>query len=496
MLLCAFAFRAIVPNATSAIESQAAEEWFFVHDAKSPLLAVGVGLWLLWNRLSRAPRPDRAAAPTTALVLLALGLVIFVLSHRLNTQLLLLTSLSAHVLALACALEGRPGLRQAWLPALAILLGSPLPASIQSELVWSLQKWTTQASGWLLQHLGDAEVVASGVTMFVGERAFLVIEACSGLRGIEILTTLSLVTREFYRGAGVRMWLVVVAAPFLAFGLNLVRVCLIASGPASDSDPGHVTQGVGVVVAGALCLFALARILAGHDPGAAGIAEAKARWPTRFGVRLCAWGALLAALSLIPASPLEQSPIDPQLSFPKRGAAWQLEEDLKPDRLFLGSLPLRQIIERRYVHEPRQVRAQRVDLFIAARDARRPGAVLVADKLAVPGRDWSLRSSEPARLWAAGIDGNLTTSGRPGELALSFSFWVGDAHAAHWTHWLGVASRSPEPPLYYVRLSAPLAAAGHVARERARGLIERFATDFAEELQGLASSGSRSDVPE
>ena len=55
------------------------------------------------------------------------------------------------------------------------------------------------------------------------------IDGCSGLRGILILSLVALIVRELFAHAGAREWLVVLVAPLLGHALNVVRIAWVAT---------------------------------------------------------------------------------------------------------------------------------------------------------------------------------------------------------------------------------------------------------------------------
>lgn len=491
--LAGIAFRTLYLGESDVAPALGLERALFDYEAKSPLLAIGVGFSLLWSRREDLAASPHHEAPRALYVLLPFAMGTFVLAQQRDMPALLLLSFALHVLAFATARWGRSGLRWAALPAAGMLLGAPIPAPLESQLLWTLQVWTTEAAGFVLDHIGSEAVWTSGTTILYAGRPFLVIEACSGLSGIEILIPLSLVIREFFRGAGARLWLVVAAAPALGFALNVARVCWIASLPSSDLDPGHTLQGLSVIMLGTILLYLLAWSLAGRGDVRADRPRRAPGESTRHGPGTSLWACALVGLSFVPA--LGATPELPRgnIGFPRQIPGWKLVEDFTPDRLFLGSSPVSQVTERRYQQES-EAGGSYVDLFIAAQDERRPATALYTEKLTLPGRGWKLLSTRPVRLWSVGIDATLTIAHQGRELVLACSWEVSGGQGAldHWRAWLGLPLRRTTPR-YVVRVATPLASPSEGGEKQARDSIERFVSAAVAELQRLQAETQKEE---
>ena len=252
------------------------ESWFFRPSQLPPLLILAVAGWLVWRRRERL-RPGRERrAPLLVGALAVLGAAVFGWALLTRTADLFLPSLSVNVLGFAAASRGGAGCRAALLPALVLLFGAPIPAPLQDEILWHLQGWTASGAGRLLDAAGR-EFVQGGVILRNAEYAFHVIDACSGLKGIEILTLISLVVRELFANSGRRQWLGVALAPALGFALNVVRIAYIAASPNPEALAGvegdHTPQGLAVLVAGTGFLYALGHAMARSSGTESGTAE-------------------------------------------------------------------------------------------------------------------------------------------------------------------------------------------------------------------------------
>ena len=499
LVLGAFAYRALFLDALRPASSEF-ERWFFAAEQSNPLLAIGIGLWMLARRTpTLRALPDRVA-PALASALLAAGVALFAWACLAGEHRLLLPSLAANLLAWVAATRGRAGCRAALLPALVLLLGVPIPAPLRDEIVWRLQVGSARGATWLLQAAG-AEAVVGGVQIHRGDYAFTVIETCCGLRGIEILTLIALAIRELLAAPGWRSWIVVAIAPWLGLALNVLRIVAVVASASRVGGEGsaleswdHTPQGIAVLVAGTASLYALGRFLAGPSraggPGDAAPAAGAPNAPApRRAVRAAAF-AVLAALAILSVTlePLPPAPESPPIELPLEHAGWS-GEDLLLDRLFVGQFEPGQVVQRRYQREVPGRTPQIVDLLVGYEVSENPSSRLLSPKLLVPDHDWSLVEARSARLWILGLDARAGVASRDSELVLAYLWRLRDeglfreTWRAAWA--LDVGPWRRERRRAVVRLSTPLANAGPAARDRAKQTLDRFVDDFRSELSGL-----------
>jgi exosortase len=500
LVLGAFAYRALFLDGLRPASSEF-ERWFFAAEQTSPLLAIGIGLWMLGRRTPTLRELPERMAPALAGALLAAGVTLFAWACLAGDPALLLPSLAANLLAHAGATRGRAGCRAVLLPALVLLLGVPIPAPLRDELVWRLQLWSSRGAAWLLQAAG-ADAAVGGVQIHRGDYAFTVIETCSGLRGIEILTLIALAIRELLGASGWRSWIVVAVAPWLGFALNVLRIVAVVASAERVGPEGsaleswdHTPQGIAVLVAGTASLYALGRGLAGaaQPGGRGGGSRVDPTGPGRRVPRRALRAAALVVLATLAilsvgVEPLPQLAEPPAIELPLEHAGWT-GEDLLLDRLFVGQFQPGQVLLRRYQRKARGRTPQIVDLLVGYEVSENPSSRLFSPKLLVPDHDWSLVEARSARLWLLGLDARSGLASRDSELVLAYLWRVRDegiwreTWRAAWA--LDVGPFRRERRRAVVRLTTPLAHAGPAARDRAKRILDRFVGDFRSQLAGL-----------
>lgn len=505
LLLGALAYRPLLLVSARLPFGYEVEGWLFRPDHLPAPFVVGIAAWLLWRRRKRlASLPSRPGmAWTAAGAVVGGGVFVWALLTRATD--LLLPSLAANLFALAAAAKGRAGCRAVLLPACVLLFGLRIPEPLLDEFVWHLQLSTAAEAAWLLRAVGYG-VEGSGVILYIGEHTFHVIDSCSGMRGIQILTLVGLIVRELFASSGPRQWWVVIAAPILGHALNAVRVALIAVSSDPDALVGrgadHSPQGIAVLVVGTVLLYGLGWGLASGPDRALGVPEAapgalRGAWSKRWWGPAAAWLGLLAVLSVV-VSPFPQAGAAaegrllrrPGLLLPESRGDW-ISESLAPNATFISSLPEESRLYRRYSIDSGPAVFVEVFVGFERSDLSIQSSRLFSSKRLRPGPEWTVEESEPTQLWLLGREADLSVVSRAGgtERALVYCWRLRDE--GFWTETLRslLALEStpfrPEGQRAVVRLATPLAGVGPGQRARAKRVLDRFINDFRRVLEKL-----------
>ncbi len=370
--LAVFAYRDLLRFEPRPDIHDPVERLLFEPSDTTPAVILGLALWLLWRRRDRWRALANGSGPVVLTVaLLVVSAAILVWSRLTGGDDLLALSLIAGGLGLTSLLKGTPGVRLLGLPALFVLLAIPLPPVFSNALIFRFQLWTATLAGELLFRFGIPAHVA-GVTILRSDYTFSVIEACSGLRSVMTLSMLAILMVDLFRRRRWHAWLVVLAAPFVAFGLNAVRAVALILNPHSEITAVHAAQGVAILLCGLLVLYALDGALgrvfstARPAPGPTAALPSLPVTPTR---RRLALG-FLALLALGSVGVSRWIMIDPpQLGiaarYEGRLGEWQ-GEPLEIDSLFLGSVTFRERLMARY-----RLGNDTVDLFVGVGDRAR-----------------------------------------------------------------------------------------------------------------------------
>lgn len=218
LVLAAAGFAALFAEPITSV----VRNWWQDPEAGHGLLLAPVALWLAWrSRPKTPPSPNRIIG----LVLLLAAILLRYVSG-LATE--LFTMRMSVVLALAGLTTYYLGFRQVrawWLPFALLVLSVPLPEVVRGSITLPLQLRASKAGAALLEWRGIPVRLAGNIIEIPGRKLF-VTEACSGLRSLTALVSVSVLMGALL----LRTWIgrggLLLAAIAVAIGVNAVRVFL------------------------------------------------------------------------------------------------------------------------------------------------------------------------------------------------------------------------------------------------------------------------------
>jgi exosortase/archaeosortase family protein len=302
------------------------------------------------------------------------------------------------------------------LPLLVLTFAIPLPGVLANHLLYPLELRDAKDVEWMLHTLG-IPALREGTGLYLSGRTFAVIEACSGLRSIQVLTLLAVAWSSFFAVRLPHALVLILAAPLIAYGVNLLRILSLVLTPYPDVVSMHTAQGVLVFLAGLVVLYgvddllrrvwpvpeesptpqASPRLERGHD-----------RERTRRGL------ALAGLLLLMVGAPFALGPwrVDaPDQSSPIRLAkqlnGFEARQSTRVSPRLLGSVALGRSIDREYERDGEVVR-----VFVGWDDRSRRDRSLLSPLHALPGPEWEPeeRTRLPAEAGHPSIEAILARS--------------------------------------------------------------------------------------
>jgi len=404
--------------------------WFFFRISETaPQLLFLLAVPLFYRRRKRIAGALRGEpAPLLALPFLVLGVALYSWGHYTGALDLVLASLLAVTLGSALLLSGRRLARELMLPLLFLAFAIPLPGVITNQIIYPLQISTAIHTGWLLHAIGITTVRAGNMLLMASD-SFQIIETCSGLRSIFVLTTLAVGWLSFFPTRRLPAVLLILSAPVIAYFVNILRILSLVLNPDADLASVHSVQGVGIFLLGLLVLYWVDKLLQ-RIPGGkqASVAESEHAPPLQ-----AAWNrhGHAVALALMLAAMLGASvwgprwnppnrPHRPKIELPNRIDGWKLARQLKPDRLFLGSVGFR---SRWYGEYERG--DDTISIFVGYDDRLNRSRSLLSPKNAVPGSGWQVEERTPIRLAPGGPLAESVTALSGAARTLSFHWYAG-----------------------------------------------------------------------
>jgi len=236
------------------------ENWLHNEQLSYGLLIPPIVGYLIWKRKSRFGAAS-CSWWSPGFVIAGIGCALQILATRNGTLLLSGIAFILTLIGMTSFLWGLGILKICAGPLALLILMVPLPSYVAGQVTWRLQSMASSLSGGILELVG-VPVVQDGNLLRLPNYVLEVKQACSGSNSV-----LSLVALAFVIGlsSGGRWWgrtALVVAAPVLAIGANVIRIVgtgLIARqwGNLAGNESLHAAWGLAAFFTGVLGLLGI-----------------------------------------------------------------------------------------------------------------------------------------------------------------------------------------------------------------------------------------------
>jgi EpsI family protein len=478
LVVAALAYRELVFWDPASILLPPVQAWLVLPTGTSPRLILVLVAALLIRRRERlrAAMRDRGS-PGLAILPLGVGFASFVWGQHTGAGDLILVSFAGVSLGAGLLCFGVRFARALLLPLVVLLFAIPLPAVLANQAFYFLQVWIARHATALLSLLGFS-LFREGNVIYGSDGVTMVIDSCSGLRFIEILTLIAIVYVAWFPARRARGVLLVALAPAIAYAFNLVRACLLVLNPTSELSELHTLQGLLVFPGAVLCLVLADRLLRHLLPTVGRRGETapaqEPRGTTRSGG---ASGALALAILLVILlgvsvwmprwnPPEKERPVS--IGLPLEIEGWRQGRRLALDQLFLATLQFSTYTHRLFLRDD-----ERVSVFVGQDDRTLRDRSLISPKNAFPSGGWEVEEWSSVRLDPCGarVERVLARSGT--RRLLSYHWYEGADGLA----------------LETLRAALSLDRSRFARREPAR--VVRVATEFRPEPAALARAEAR-----
>ena len=240
-------------------------DWYEIPDFSHGFLVPFFSFFLLWDRrkvLEATPvRQSWAGVPLIVFALLILFVGVYgaeLFSSRLSFVLLLA--------GLVWTFLGSRMLREMWFPLAVLLLAIPLPAILFNRITFPLQLLASRVASDILPILG-VPVLRDGNVIELAIMRLEVAEACSGIRSLMSLFTLSVFYGYFIERTTARRWVLALASLPIAVAANVARIvgtglCVQYWDPSKAVGFFHEFSGWVMFVVSLGCLYLVHRAMA------------------------------------------------------------------------------------------------------------------------------------------------------------------------------------------------------------------------------------------
>jgi EpsI family protein len=202
---------------------------------------------------------SRGSPALAALPLLA-GSLLFAWGHYVDALDLVLVSFLLVSIGVALLWFGVRFARALAIPCVILAFAFPAPAVMTNQAFYVLRLSTAAHATALLQFVGLPALHEGN--LIIGSKVIAqVVDTCSGLRSMEMLTFAAIFFVGWFPARRLRQVLLVVLAPAIAYLFNLLRVGVMTVAPTYELSVGHAAQGLTLFFGAITCLILTDRVL-------------------------------------------------------------------------------------------------------------------------------------------------------------------------------------------------------------------------------------------
>jgi len=198
-----------------------AMKWARSEDYTHAFFTVPIILYMGW--LKRERFVDGQGWHKTGLACMIMSTALYIVSLQLQIPSFIAISMVLTVSSTVLYLSGFRILREMFIPLLLLVLLIPIPDQLLSMVTASLQLKVSEASE-LIVNLFGIPLFREGNVLHIPQKTFQVVEACSGIRSLVSLVTLSLILGYFSLKNPWFIGILVLLSVPVAVLVNIMRV--------------------------------------------------------------------------------------------------------------------------------------------------------------------------------------------------------------------------------------------------------------------------------
>ena len=243
--------------------SLVAEKWSASDDYTHAFFTVPIILFMFWQK--RQELAERGGNLPVGSALFAVSLLFYILALQIQVPTIIFLATVAAMISSIVLLSGVRSLGMLVIPLLLLFMIIPIPNQLFSMLTATLQLKVSAVSEVIINLL-RVPIFREGNVLHVPGKTFQVVEACSGIRSLISMTTLSLIIGHFTLERGRSIALLFLSSIPVAIVINVIRVVgLVAVYSFWNIDltygTPHTVFGVLLFLFGLALLFLFQRIL-------------------------------------------------------------------------------------------------------------------------------------------------------------------------------------------------------------------------------------------
>jgi len=239
------------------------QKWSASEDYAHAFFIVPVIAYIIW--LKREVLAEHQGGSLFGLILVVLSLLFYLTSLQIQVPTLIFLTTVATIISALIYLAGFPVLKELTIPILLLFMIIPIPNQLLSMLTGSLQLQISAMSEIIVRQC-SIPIFREGNVLQIQDMSFQVVDACSGIRSLISMTTLSILIGYFTLNKGRSIALLFLFSIPVAIIINLVRVvALVLTFHYFHIDlsvgTSHTLAGLVLFVLGLVLLFAFQRVL-------------------------------------------------------------------------------------------------------------------------------------------------------------------------------------------------------------------------------------------
>ncbi len=184
-----------------------------------------ITLWFLWSRKS-ALIASIGESSWVGPALIAIATIGLILGELSAIFVLIQFGFLLTAIGLILSYGGKSLLKVSWLPIAFLLFAIPLPYFVGAQLSWRLQLISSELGVSFLRLLGNS-VFLEGNVIDLGVYKLQVVEACSGLRYLYPLLSISFLMAYMFKAALWKRALVFISAIPITIVMNSARIAMV-----------------------------------------------------------------------------------------------------------------------------------------------------------------------------------------------------------------------------------------------------------------------------
>lgn len=230
--------------------------WVSSENYNHAFLVLPIVVYIIWNQ-KNCLNFKNSDHNFIGLIVLILSVSIYYFSLLTQVNSIIFLSTFMTILGVLIYTAGISSVKKLIIPLFLILLLIPIPDQLYIKLTFPLQLKVSQMSEAIIRSLG-VPILRQGNIMTIPGKSFEVVEACSGLRSIISILTLSVIAGYFILNKTKSKIILIVASTPTAILVNLTRVTtmvLVFQFFGIDLSEGHLHTFTGISIFGLAILI-------------------------------------------------------------------------------------------------------------------------------------------------------------------------------------------------------------------------------------------------